>query len=209
MFNSHRRSAASALAAHSAHWRNVAIGLVVCLGLGVGLRSFAATPPEKRQVSEPNAVIAAYLVNFVRYIEWPESVPPAGEPWRIGILNAENLRGPLDRIAEGKIVRGRPIIIVHATDPAALRDCQIVLLPSSADNPALTAKALADRPILTVLYHDKDTAAATATIELVLLNRNIRYRLNAGLLAAQGLRATPGLLENALPTAATPVQRIE
>jgi hypothetical protein len=181
--------------------------LSVCLGMalsfGGGATIWAASPPAKAPTSDVNAVIAAYLVNFVRYIEWPAGIPSAGESWRIGLLNSNGLNGTLERMVEGKSVRGRPIVIVRATNSADLQTCQVVLLPSPSIKAAEDAKAFANQPVLTVAYREKEGGEAMVAIELVLQNRNIRYRLNAGLFAAQGLRATPGLLENSLPAAAT------
>ena len=156
--------------------------------------------------SNVETVIAAYLVNFLRYVEWPEAVPPAGEPWRIGLLGEEDTYRALDRLAQGKIVRGRAITIVDSPDPALLRDCQIVLLAETSPAKAVTlAKVFAGHPVLTVVFHDKNQDSTGAMIELILQGRNIRYRLNAALLTAAGLKPTPGLLENALPPISTPV----
>ena len=161
-----------------------------------------ADTPTKRTLpakSDPESLIAAYLLNFVKYIEWPEAVPPPGEPWRIGVLNNERVRDSLDPIVKGMFIRGRLIVIVHATDADDLSGCQIVLLPSSGASAAAAAKVFVDRPVLTVFYHEKGSTAVAAAIELLLQNQSIRYRLNPGLLTAQGLKATPGLLENSLP----------
>ena len=182
--------------------RFVAAGLVVLLALSSGSDAGAANPPNRPPVSDANSIIAGYLVNFVRYVEWPETEPPAGQPWRIGLLNAGGeLRAALEREAEGKTVRGRKIAVVSAADPAGLRDCQIVLLPAA---PAMAgaASALATRPVLTVVYRDNAPPPFPVAIELVKQDRRMRYHLNAGLLAARELRPTPGLLENALPPAA-------
>ena len=151
--------------------------------------------------SDPESLIAAYLLNFVKYIEWPEAIPPTGEPWRIGVLNNERVRDSLDPIVKGMFIRGRLIVIVHAFDAADLSNCQIVLLPSSGSVAAAAAKAFVERPVLTVFYHEKGSVAVAAAIELLLQNQSMRYRLNPSLLTAQGLKATPGLLENSLPLA--------
>jgi len=183
--------------------------LVAGLCLGSWLPGFAATPPAKAKSGDADSIIAAYLVNFLRYVEWPESVPPAGEPWRIGVVKSDVLAELLKRLTSGKIVRGRPIAIVNADNLGGLRDCQIVLLADLPAGDASVTKALVERPVLTVVYRGKTPVEVAAVIELVLQNRNIRYRLNPELLAARGLRATPGLLENALPVAGNPVRQTQ
>jgi len=188
------------------------------LGLALGVLHFAPQPATAADTAEntakhvalesanPETVVAAYLINFLRYVEWPETIPPAGEPWRIGLLNADNYRGLLERLAKDKIKQGRPIVIVSTADPATLRTCQIVLLGGTASaNAASVAKTFDGRPVLTVVYRNKELFASGAMIELVMEGRNIRYRLNVALLKAQGLMPTPGLLENALPRTPPPM----
>ena len=181
---------------------SLAWSVCLCVAMAFGgssIVSAAASPPTRSPTSDVNAVIAAYLVNFVRYIEWPAEIPPTGEPWRIGLLNSDALRSTLERMVAGNSVRGRPIVIVRSDNPGDLLTCQVVLLTPTSSKAVEDAKVFAHQPVLTVFYREKGGGEAMAAIELVLQNRNIRYRLNPGLFAAQGLRPTPGLLENSLP----------
>ena len=206
-----RSGAFSAVRPHIVRRIFIVACLAASLGSTIGSAETTDSTIKRPPVVSSNAetVIAAYLVNFLRYVEWPETVPPAGEPWRIGLLKSEELHGPLDRLTQGKIVRGRPITVINSSDPAALRDCQMVLLAEgSPANSSADAKAFAGRPVLTVVYHEKASAVNVAMIELILQGRNIRYRLNAALLTAEGLKPTPGLLENSLPPAAPSVAQL-
>jgi hypothetical protein len=186
-------------------WRvlvaELALGCAVGLYLVAGHGAPAAPLPARPPVSEADTVIAAYLVNFVRYVEWPAKVPPAEEPWRIGILNSENLRGVLARMVAGKTVRDRGLVVVHATDAAGLHDCQVVLLPAAA---AAAAQGFAGRPVLTVAFSDQEKAPAGAMITLLRVGHHIRYRLDSSRLTSEGLRPTAGLLENALAQSPSP-----
>jgi hypothetical protein len=157
----------------------------------------AVNPPVA--ASDADTVIAAYLLNFVRYVEWPETVPPSDTPWRIGVLGSAAISGTLEQMTAGKTVRGHSISAVSGEDVGAMRDCQVVFI--DLDRPAdvvAALQALAGRPVLTVVYRAYGNRAPGAAIELVSVARNIRYRLDPHVLAAQGLRPTPGLLENAL-----------
>lgn len=158
----------------------------------------AATTPTAPAVSDVQ-VIAAYLVNFVRYVEWPAAIPPDGRPWQIGVLGSDALASSLERTAGGRLVRGHGIAVVRAKNVAAVRDCQVVLADPDrpSDLPAFL-EAMAGRPVLTVVYRERSAAATGAAIELVLIDKHIRYFLATDVLAAQGLKPTPGLIENAL-----------
>ena len=159
-------------------------------------------PAERKSADE---VIADYLINFLFYVDWPETVPPVGEPWRIGLVKSDEVARLLKKKTAGKSVRARSILIVEANDPVALQDCQMVLLSAASANGESLAKAFADRPVLTVVFHEKVPVPNRAMIDLVLQGRSIRYRLNAAQLTAHGLKPTPGLLENSLPPIAPPL----
>jgi hypothetical protein len=154
--------------------------------------------------SELESVIAKYLLNFIKYTDWPEAVPPPDEPWRIGVLNNERVFKALEDNAKERKIKDRLIVVVHASDVADLSNCQIVLLPSSVTPTDDNLSAFVKRPVLTV-YYGGETAhpPVAAVIELTLQNQTMRYRVNSNLLVNHGLRATPGLIENSLPQATT------
>jgi hypothetical protein len=52
-------------------------------------------------------VKAAYLLNFARFIEWPENK----DPFTICIVGDDPFQGALDRLIEGEVVNGRPIAV--------------------------------------------------------------------------------------------------
>jgi hypothetical protein len=147
------------------------------------------------------AVVAHYLAVFLRYVTWPESPVAAGQPWHIGVLGRNPFDKELDRVLAGRSLRGRPLAAAYAATPEKLPECQVVFIPAAetGDRGAALA-AFAGKPVLTVVYLGAaaEAPATGAAIELVRTGRNVRYRLNAAALAAQGLQPTPGLLENAL-----------
>ncbi len=184
--------------------RRATAGLAVFLVLGNSLAPLLAAPdaaqPGITREVDADMVVAAYLLNFLRYVEWPEAVPPGGEPWRIGLLNAKDLGGPLARMTAGKTVRGRSIAVVNAASAAEAGGCQIVFLSASLPNLSVDLDSFKGRPVLTVVYGEEADADG-AMIVLMQRGQSIRYSLRALRLSPNGLRPTPGLLENALPAA--------
>jgi hypothetical protein len=94
-----RRRAASAL-------------LVFCLGVA-GLAPVAATYAADAPVTaSEEKVQAAYLHKFLNYAEWPPaSFPQADTPYVIGIAGDDAVADELARIAAGRSVNNRGVIV--------------------------------------------------------------------------------------------------
>jgi hypothetical protein len=86
----------------------------------------AAQSPTEYQVE------AAYLFNFLRFIEWPGD--PDGDrsgKWAVGFVGDTPVGDELTRLVEGKSVMGRELEVkrLHATDN--LRVCNILFVSAS------------------------------------------------------------------------------
>ena len=71
-------------------------------------------------------VKAAFLFNFLKFVEWPAT--PADVPWVIGILGKDPFGGALDRTIRGKSVNGHAVEVRHYARPNDVKDCQIVFV---------------------------------------------------------------------------------
>jgi hypothetical protein len=87
------------------------IAMLVCMLLG-SLTLGQGAPPTRGGRASEYEVKAGFLMNFLRFIEWP--TPPAGqaqEPFHICITGDDPFRDMLDRLVKGEIVNGRPIVV--------------------------------------------------------------------------------------------------
>ncbi len=107
---------------------------------------------EERQPLDPRAVEAAFLLNFTRYVAWPDEVfADEHAPWRICVLGTDPFGQVLENTFKERRERGRGFRIERSDDPEALRGCQIVYVGyevSASRHAALTR--LQDQPVLTV-----------------------------------------------------------
>jgi hypothetical protein len=97
-------------------------------------------------------VKALFLLNFVKYVDWPASaMPGATSPITIGILGQDNFNDSLTNAVEGKNINGREIIIKHLSADDDLNGCTILFI-SSSENSQLSAilSKTSTLPILTV-----------------------------------------------------------
>lgn len=78
-------------------------------------------------------VKALFLINFIKYVDWPGGVPGGTAPIVIGILGQDNFNDSLTRAVEGKSINGRSIVIKHLSADDDLSGCAILFISSSED----------------------------------------------------------------------------
>ena len=80
-------------------------------------------------------VKAAYLFNFLKFVEWPDDVPAGLRAhWVIGILGNSPVGEELEQVAAGKMVQGREIQIRRLQSRDDPRLCHILFISGSEKN---------------------------------------------------------------------------
>src|SRR6266404_1267081 len=105
-------------------------GLVVWLVLGLW---FLSAPRLHAQgaVQREYEIKAAYLYNFINYINWPEqALPPAGGTITIGVIGENPFGSALAPLA-GKRIKGRTLAVKECSSLAEAANCQIVFISPS------------------------------------------------------------------------------
>jgi len=93
------------------------------------LTVYAGTSMSEYQVK------ALFLLNFVKYVDWPaEAMPGATTPIIIGILGQDNFDDNLTHAVEGKSINGREIIIKHLSAGEDPSGCAILFISSSENS---------------------------------------------------------------------------
>lgn len=78
-------------------------------------------------------VKAAYLYNFVKFVEWPSgTLRGQGEPLAICTLAENPFGDALDAAVAGKTLDGRRIVARQVTGAAQARGCQILFVSASS-----------------------------------------------------------------------------
>ena len=102
------------------------------------------------RVAGEHELKAAFVFNFARFIEWPDSAFAADGQWfRICVAGSSQTVDLLDQVTADKTLAGRKVQVrlVKDNDPK-LRECQILLVESGSPQPFL--QAIRDTSILTV-----------------------------------------------------------
>jgi len=123
--------------------RKVWLLLVACAAVMCAPLANAAAPSEYE-------LKAAFLLNFVRFVEWPDAaLPPIEKPLVIGICGDDPFGLAIDRIVSGETVKGRALTVRRYRRNEPIDNGQILFISRSEMSalPALlkTLKGDADR----------------------------------------------------------------
>ena len=144
-------------------------------------------------------VKAAFLYNFTRFVEWPDSSFVAGDsPLLIGTYCDDPFSTMLERIVKGRTVHGRSIVVRKLETPAAARDVHLVFV--CALNDAWFGRvedAVRSSPVLTV----GETDAARDLGGIIKFDRvgdKVRFEVSAAAAEQAGLRISAQLQKLAI-----------
>jgi len=140
-------------------------------------------------------VKAAYLFNFLKFVEWPADASADPQTnWMIGIVGDSPVGGELERLAEGKSVEGRGLLVkkFRATDD--LRGCNILFVSASEEKHLLPIlNALQGTAVLTVADFD-DFIGRGGMIQFVTVGPRVRMDIDVGATSRARLKVSSKLL---------------
>ncbi len=95
---------------------------------------------------------ARFIVNFFKYVDWPESaIPAAGQPVRIGVLGKSPFTKEDIKRIQSKKTDNHPLEVVLTKKVEEVLDCSLVFICRSEDRKLSgILEELKGRPLLTV-----------------------------------------------------------
>jgi hypothetical protein len=176
-------------------WRGAAWVAVLCGALGASAQTQAPAAP----LTESQAKASA-LLNFARYVEWPERVFASREsPFVFCLAGRDSLSGAVAGL-EGRTLQGRVTQVRRVLGVEDLRSCHLLFI-GEAEERRLTPmlRAIANEPVLSV-GDLAGFADAGGAIGIVLEEGRIRFDINRLALDQAQLRASSNLLRLARST---------
>jgi hypothetical protein len=145
--------------------------------------------------STEQQVKAGFVLNFARYVEWPERVFAARDaPLVICILGRDNFGAAMTAL-EGRQVQGRPVKLRRGVAIEDMRGCHVVFVSESEDRRLVpTLHSLAGQPILTVSDMEGFIDAGGA-IGIVQGEDRLQFEINRSALDQAQLKASSNLLK--------------
>lgn len=149
-------------------------------------------------VEREHEIKAAFIYNFAKFIEWPETqFTDAEAPLVLGILGSDPIDAALDSLAN-KTVRGRQLTIQRIAAPENLSQCHMLYICKS-EKPDLKQiiEHLGNQPILTI-SDIPDFNKTGGHINLVLRQNKIRFIINSAAAKKANLKISSRLLKLSL-----------
>jgi hypothetical protein len=168
--------------------RSCIVAALTLVVLGVG-----AATPMAQDASAPE-LTAAYLVNFVRFTDWPAEALSDGAPIVICVVGNSWVADSLARLTRNRAVNGRTVT-VRATAPDGLFDgCHVVYGTGLDRNRAeRLIQTTANQPILTV-SDAGDFAERGGVANFFVDGGKMRFAVNPGAAVRAGLHISSKLL---------------
>jgi len=150
-------------------------------------------------------VKAAYLANFGRFVEWPNSVAVAkSESFNICVLGQDPFGADLDAAVTGETIGGSRVLAKRISRPQDAVDCRILFISSSEVSQwkeILTAL----RPLSILTVSDMPQFARRGGIIQFLLDGNrVRFDINLAATERVGLNLSSELLKLAVTVSRSP-----
>lgn len=154
------------------------------LVLALGLRGAAA-----EQVASEGQLKAAYLVNFLKYVDWPPNQPYV----TLCVFGRSNLMTYLAAY-EGRQIGGREMRLRRVHRPEQFGHCQELFVPEAEEARFAAIVLWTDRmPVLTV-SDAEHFARDGGAISLIRADGRLQFDINTDTLARSGLKPTSQLM---------------
>ena len=174
------------------------VNKVLVLLLFLALTSSMLSTQVRAQTPDEYKVKAAFLFNFVKFVEWPaEAFSDNRAPVVIGVVGADPFGSKIDQMFNGRIANGRPLV-KRFPNFKALTFCHILFVCSSEKNNLRLALAAAGAAVLTVGETEQFTQMG-GIINFTIVDSKVRFEINQVAAERAGLKIIAKLLNLSRP----------
>lgn len=158
---------------------------------GVGLSAVRDAAP---QASEPE-VKAAFLYNFARFVEWPETVlqDEAG-PFTFCVVGDDAFAAVLEAAVRGKSLHGKTVAVKRFRSLGQASNCHVLYLVEPENGALVELLRQVQGPVLTVSDLERFTERG-GMIQLRMDEQKVRFDVNVAATERAGLKASSQLLK--------------
>lgn len=137
-------------------------------------------------------VKAAFLFNFLKFVDWPALAPAAANDasWVIGVLGPDPLGDALDNTVRGKVVNGRRVEVRRYAKPGDVKGCHILFIGRAASEHG----GAPSQPGLLTVGEDPGFLKSGGIINFYLEDNRVHFEISAPAAHSAGLHVSPQLL---------------
>jgi hypothetical protein len=168
----------------------IAIHVFALLVSAIGFSRQSAA--DEADVRRETQLKSAYLLNFVKFVEWPRAAP--SEPLTVCFLGAPSMREILEVGIESKRVGTRPLAVRQIADSGKTDGCDVFYVEEKW---ALTVQITArePRPPILTVSDAKEFTRNGGIIEFFTEANRLRFNINVDNAHRAGLRISSSLLQ--------------
>jgi len=151
-----------------------------------------AQPPASSSEDEAKA---GFLLNFLKYVEWPSSTDSdTNAPLQICLIGENRFGKPLSALMKSKTIDGRTVVLEHCEGDCAWRQCRLLFVSGSESRKVEDVLAATKNlPVLTV-GETEDFLERGGMISLVMRDKAVRLEINLAAAEGAGLKISSRLL---------------
>jgi hypothetical protein len=166
--------------------------------LAIALMLPASLSSQSRQPSEEYRLKAAFVYRFPQFVEWPAPALDGQESVTICVLRPNPFGSLLGELITGETLNGRSLAIQEIDRASGIHGCHVVFVPGEQPGAAKAVlDAAGDHPILTIGESSRFLDDG-GVINLQVINRRVRFEINATAAERAGLRLSSQLLRLAI-----------
>jgi hypothetical protein len=186
---------------NSVRWADVAgrrlcRTLALCAVVTLATAPLAAQTPTSAVINREYAIKAAFLYQFLNYVEWPaDSFAEKSAPFIIGVHDTNPFGNVLNQVTKDKKAADRSIEIRSLTSASDVTECHILFVPKAVPKALQDAviKAAHGSHTLTVGESD-DFINRGGAARFFLEGNKVRFEFNKDVIAENNLKVSSKLL---------------
>jgi hypothetical protein len=161
----------------------------------VGVRVLPVRGIDAQEAPTEYQVKAAYLLNFLKFVEWPgDPNADTHERWIVGVVGENPFGDELSQIIKGKTVQGHQLEVREFRPGEDLRVCRVLFMSvSEKKRLASTLAGLNGSSVLTVGDMDHFIESG-GMVQFVMEEKRVRFAIDIGATSRSRLKVSSKLL---------------
>jgi YfiR/HmsC-like len=141
-------------------------------------------------VSDEVAVKGGFLVNFAKFVEWPDTTNSLG----FCVIGDDRMAAYLEAAVAGKSVGSRSLTVKNRPDQEQMNACSVIYIGRAGKNVASeVAQSVMGKHILTVSEFP-ELGSRGVTISFFIDEERVRFEVHLGAVSQAGLKISSKLL---------------
>lgn len=147
-------------------------------------------PVNATDLSEPE-LKAAFVFNFLRFIEWPQSAFASDDNIKVCLFGKSQVTQAIEIMMQDKTANGHTISVSYIRNPSQDKGCHVLFVDASERR----SKAwIPNAPALLIIGDFEGFAQQNGTINLLAQGRKVSFDINLGSAQRAGLKVNSRLL---------------